>query len=102
MAEVTGDKMRFLWFCGIGVFICVSITCVCLPFGLRTDFVAGLAAACIFSAMLFGAAFVAAVPMVLFGKFREGGYKLSLKQIFMITAVVAAVCAIAGYVVRGY
>jgi hypothetical protein len=40
------------------------------------------------------------VPVQTFAGFRAGGYKLSLKQLFVITAIVAVLCAAAGCAVR--
>lgn len=47
-----------------------------------------------------GAMLIGALPVRKFINFREGGYQLRLKQLFVITAIVALGCAVVGYAVR--
>jgi hypothetical protein len=100
------------WWCAQALLICLGIIFLCVLLIKITeasgvgDAVARAAvvilAMTFFMFLIFLAVLLIALPVEMLGKFRAGGYKVSLKQIFLITAAVAIVCAVVGRVVRGF
>jgi hypothetical protein len=81
-------------------FVVVALDHFVIPLGVRFWFEAVFGQVIVLTALAYAALPVIALVVRAFAKFKGDGYKLSLRELFVITAILAAACAVAGYALR--